>query len=92
MIKYVAFVVLGRQSVDNNTDPSALRTDRIGDRIGDDDDRRDPLARRASALVIGRARFCLATAGTRLGDASCARRPHHTVSPPRLKPQRRSVH
>jgi len=77
MIKYVAFVVLGRQSVDNNTDPSALRTDRIGDRIGDD---------------IGRARFCLATAGTHLGDASCARRPHHTVSPPRLKPQRRSVH
>ena len=53
MIKYVAFVVLGRQSVDNNTDPSALRTDRIGDRIGDDDDRRDPLARRASALVSG---------------------------------------
>ena len=54
MIKYVAFVVLGRQSVDNNTDPSALRTDRIGDGIGDYDDRRDPLAPRERPRFDGR--------------------------------------
>ena len=29
MIKYVAFVVLGRQSVDNNTDPSDEQTESV---------------------------------------------------------------